>query len=662
MLVTSKQLGIGRSHSWDTLGGNEVQWAGGENIYDHQGRITGRRKSLSHGGDGGGYYESPAGVRPPDLDLKRDPCSYQDSLYSQQCYTADPRGMRKGSVSELNHYDRPAMAHGHRESIPSQGYYSQNPGLAPRQPEDPWGYNRNEQQPHLINRSLTHCGISPQGRPQWDQGQGGRPGPQGPALASPLPPPPPPPTAHNMNQVYGQPTAVPTSAKIMQDGQRPAAHYSLEQPPSPRYASEPPPLANQALYTDVNGRPMDPRQQQPAPTCLVVDPNDPNSPQRGVMRQDCNSLYGVQHQQQQAIPQVYNPNPPLAGPAPCPPVPLLPAPVALPPPPLTAPQTSAAPVDSKRNADPEFLALLRNEGLSESTISSLIQQGFDSTGMLAVMEENDIRSVAPNLGQARVLSRVATSVKRPLEPPPTPQQQGPSRGRSNSFSHRSDMYLQQQQQQQQQQALGIDPRLMPAHPGAMQTISPAMAEAMARRPNSAPSQHLLETTQGYPGSRSPGPYGGGMIPLQSRPMSAYSQHQGVSMHPGMQMMSSMPQHQQTPMPGLGPPQQAPKAYSTNYGVPMELMKRDRSLQPLSPMPSPQMMRKGGGGPSDGAMGTTMQSQSAAAASQKQSRRTGPPVIVSTMASPDTSKFHPVSPLPPPHPVYGMYLVFGVFVH
>ncbi|CAB1343695.1 unnamed protein product, partial [Coregonus sp. 'balchen'] len=268
--------------------------------------------------------------------------------------------------------------------------------------------------------------------------------------------------------------------------------------------------------------------------------------------------------------------------------------------------------------------------------------------MLAVMEENDVRSVAPNLGQARVLSRVAISVKRPLEPPHTPQQQAPTRGRSNSFSHRSDMY---HQQQQQTMAMGMDPRT----PGAMQTISPAMAEAMARRPNSAPSQHLLETTQGYPGPRTPGPYSGAMVPVQSRPMSAYSQHPGVPMHPGMQMMAAMPQHQQMPgaamqamqqqqmpvsMPALPPPQQAPKAYSTNYTVPMELMKRDRSLQPMSPMHSPhlspQMMRKAGGTPSDGAMmpvGTTM--QSAMAANQKLSRRTGPPVIVSTMASPDT---------------------------
>ncbi|XP_045077961.1 LOW QUALITY PROTEIN: trithorax group protein osa-like [Coregonus clupeaformis] len=660
MLVASKQLRIGRSHSWDTLGGNEGQWAGGENVYDQQGRIAGRRNSLSYGGEGGGYYEPTPGMCPPDLDLKRDTYSYQDSLYSQQGYATDPWGMRKGSVPELNHYDCPPMPHSHRGSIVSQDYYPHDPAMVPRPPEDPLGFYRVEQQPqqqpHPLNRSPSHYGMNPVGWPPWDQGHGGRPGPPGPSSASPLPPPP---TAHGINQVYSQPAAVAATAaaKMMPDGQHSPAHYGMEQPSSPRYASEPPPLAGQPVYTDVNGHPLVPRRQQPAATCLVVDPNtqglDGSMQQRGMMiRQECTLPYSVQQQVPQPNMQVYNPNPPLSSPVPAPapaPLPLPPAPVALPPPPPTANQTPAASVDPKRNADPEFLALLRNEGLSESTISSLIKQGFDTTGMLAVMEENDVRSVAPNLGQARVLSRVAISVKRPLEPPPTPQQQDPMRGRSNSFSHRSDMYL---QQQQHQQAMGMDPRLMPPQtPGAMQTISPTIAEAMARRPNSAPSQHLLETTQGYPGPRTPGTYNGAMVPVQSRPMSAFSQHPGVPMPPGMQMMAAMPQQmqamqqQQMPvsMPAQPSPQQAPKAYSTNYTVPMELMKRGRSLQPMSPMhsahPNPQMIRKAGGTPSDGAMmpvGTTMQNQSAMATNQKLSRRTGPPVIVSTMASPDTS--------------------------
>ncbi|KAM6956755.1 C-terminal-binding protein 2-like isoform 2-T2 [Aplochiton taeniatus] len=285
--------------------------------------------------------------------------------------------------------------------------------------------------------------------------------------------------------------------------------------------------------------------------------------------------------------------------------------------------------------------------------------------MLAVMEENDVRSVAPNLGQARVLSRVALSCKRSAEAPPTlSQPPTPLRGRSNSFSHR-DVYQQQQQHQHAQQVMTMDPQHMtPQTPGAMHTISPRMSEVMGRRPNSAPSQHLLETTGGYPGApRTPGPYGGAMVPVQSRPMSAsYAQHPGMPM-PGMHMsgmqmmpqqmsgsmpampgsMPGMPQQMPMSMPALPPPQQAPKAYSTNYTVPMELMKRDRSLPPMSPMhsphPSPQMMRKGGPQQDNsmGPMGPGMGSgQNALAVNQKLTRRTGPPVIVSTMASPDTS--------------------------
>ena len=61
------------------------------------------------------------------------------------------------------------------------------------------------------------------------------------------------------------------------------------------------------------------------------------------------------------------------------------------------------------------------------------------------------------------------------------------------------------------------------------------------------------------------------------------------------------------MPALvQPPQQVAKAYSTNYTVPMELMKRDKSLPPLSPMHSPhlspQLMRKAGGPMSHSSLG------------------------------------------------------------
>ncbi|XP_023273849.1 trithorax group protein osa isoform X1 [Seriola lalandi dorsalis] len=764
MLVTNKQLSLGRSHSWDTLGGNEGQWDRADGVYEQQARVAGRRSSLSYG-EGVGWYEPPPGVRPPDPDLKRDLYSYQDSLYPQVYGERhDSRGLRKGSAPDLNHYERPPMAH--RGSISHQDYYSHDPAMTPRPPE---GFYRPEHQPppphpHPLSRSGSHFGITSGARAAWDQGQGGRAGPQAPS--SPLPPPPTPPTGHELNRAYREPGAI-TAAKMMPDAQQripsrdPSPHYGMEHM-SPRYASEPPPLTGQSVYTDVNGRPVDPQQQ--AATCLVVDP----ASQGIIMRQETASPYTVQQQQQlqqqqqiqqqqlqqqqlqqqqlqqqqlqqqqlqqqqlqqqqlqqqqiqqqqlqqqqlqqqhlqqeqlqqhlqqqQSLPPpptmpISDPNLSMVAPLPAPPAPVqtaavappapapveavpasvppppaTPLPAPLPAPPPTAPQTPL-PVDPKKAVDPEFLALLRNEGLSESTISSLIQQGFDSTSMLAVMEENDVRTVAPNLGQARVLSRLLHNCKRAAEAPQAHSQpQTPMRGRSNSFSHRSDIYHPQQHHPQHPpQALTVDPQLMPPPtPGGMQTISPRMGEVMGRRPSSAPSQHLLEASGGYPGQhpRSPGPYSGAIMPVQSRPMSAYSS--GMSM-PGMSMqgmqhmtgsmpaipgsihsMPGMPQQMPVSMPALPqPPQQVPKAYSTNYTVPMELMKRDRNLLPLSPMlsphPSPQLMRKGGGPASDNALvpvGAPVQGQGALVANQKLSRRTGPPVIVSTMASPDTS--------------------------
>ncbi|XP_048126319.1 trithorax group protein osa-like [Alosa alosa] len=871
MLVSSKQLPIGRSQSWDTLGGPECQWGpiGQESIYDQQhqhqqqqGRMSVRRNSISYGsevvGGGQGWYELPPGARPPDLDLKREPFSYQESLYSQTGFAErqDPRAMRKCSVPELNsHYERPPVAH--RGTLPTQDYYQQDPALTPRQLDDPRAFYRGgeQTQPHPLNRSASHYGMIP--------GMAGGPPPSSA----------PPPSAHEMGRRYREPSvsAPPppnTPGPKMMPSREPSPVRYVTEPSSPRYGSEPPQLVGRGAYTDVNSRVMDPR--QPAATCLVVDPAsqgmDVTGGARGMMsptpysplQQQVQPTQQLQQQQpatqmqvapmpspqqqmqqaqqlqqqmqvaaqlqqqmqpaqqiQQQIPQqmqqqpiqqqpmqqqpmqqlpqqiqppvqqsvvppmqqvqqplqqqmqmqplpatqpqmqqpvqpalqpmpppvqqmapvqqmpppvpqqvqavpgpvnaLYDPSAAQALPAAAPVMPqssvvVMPAqPMPLPPPPVTPTPMAPAPpppADPKRTADPEFLALLRNEGVSESTIMSLLQQGFDSTGMLAVMEENDVRSVAPNLGQARVLSRVAVSCKRPVEAPaPTsqPQQQHhhhqnphhmgtmpppPSRTRSNSFSHRSDVY-----QPHHGMSLGIgvgmESQMLTAPPTPMQTISPRMGEAISRRPSSAPSQHLLETTgggggYGLPGSRTPGPYSGAMVPVQPRPMSAYSSQPALPMSAHMaalqQQMPGMPhqmpgmahqmqgmahqtqiqqihamQSQQVPaLPGVPqhlamtpmPPQQAPKAYSTNYTVPMELMKRDRSLAPLTPMhsphPSPQSMRKAGGqgAPTDGAMvpmgPAGMQAQSASLANQKLSRRTGPPVIVSTMASPDTS--------------------------
>lgn len=761
MLVPNKQLGLGRSHSWDTLGGNECQWERQcDSVYEQQARVAGRRNSLSYG-EGGGWYEAPPGVRPPDLDLKRAPYSYQDSPYGQvYAERHDPRGLRKSSVPDLNHYERVPMAH--RGSIPHQDYYSHDPAVTPRPPDGLYRSDHPLPPSHPLSRSGSHFGMAPGARAGWDPSQSGRTGPQAPS--SPLPPPPPPPTVHEMNRAYREPGAV-TVAKMMQDGQQrllsrdpPPVHYGMEQT-SPRYASEPPPLTGQSVFTDVDGHPLDSQQQ--VATCLVVDPVS----QGVIMRQDAASPYTIQQQQQlqqqiqqqqlhqqqlqqqqmqqqqlqqqhsqqqqlhqqqlqqlqiqqqqlqqqpvQQQPQqeqlqqhlqqqqplppppampASNPHLTMSAPLPASPAPVqtaavapavpvpvqtVPTPIPPPPttplpapssaPPLATPQTPL-PVDTKKTVDTEFLSLLRNEGLTESTISSLIQQGFDSTGMLTVMEDNDVRTVAPNLGQARVLSRLLHNLKRPVDATPAPSRpQTPMRGRSNSFSNRSDIYHQQHHHSSHPpHILAIDPQLMPPPtPGAMQTISPRMGEVISRRPSSAPSQNFLDASIGYPGQppRSPGPYAGAIMPVQTRPMSAYSSGvtiPGVPMH-GMQIMPQqmtgsmpaipgsvpgMPQQMPVSMPALQqPPQQVPKAYSTNYTVPMELMKRDRSILPMSPMhsshPSPQLIRKGQA--SDNALvpvGVPVQGQGALVANQKLSRRTGPPVIVSTMASPDTSK-------------------------
>ncbi|KAL7862134.1 hypothetical protein SRHO_G00135750 [Serrasalmus rhombeus] len=670
MLISSKQLPIGRSQSWDTLGGNEGQWDRSENIYEQQARMAGRRNSLSYGVDaGGGWYEPSPGMRPPDL--KREPYSYQESLYNQTYLDRpDPRSMRKSSVPELNsHYDRPPIAH--RGSLPPPDYYQQDPGVLPRPPE---GFYLGEQ-PHPLNRSASHYGMMGGTRPPWEQNQGGRSGPPAP---TPAPLPPPPPTAHEMTRIYrepplpGPPPATPVS-KMMPDGQRipsrapSPARYGVE-PTSPRYGAEPPAsLTGRSLYGVINGRPVDPN--QPTATCLVVDPA--SQVMDGTSRASTPSTAAVTAQ----------------FPPPLPTQPTIPAP------PLTAPQTPLVPADPKRTADPEFLAFLRNEGLSESTITSLLQQGFDSTAMLAVMEENDVRSVAPNLGQARVLSRVALSCKRPPDiPPPTPHSSSaPVRGRSNSFSHRSDIYM----HQQPPMTPGIESQYMQPPLSTLQTMSPRMGEVMSRRPSSAPSQQLLEAS-GYPGARTPGAFSGAMVPVHPRPMSAYAPQAGLHMPPmtAMSQQVALPSHipgMQPHISGLQqqmqtlstsihgvppqistvagvpqamavqalPPQQAPKAYSTNYTVPMELMKRDRSLATMTPMAnphsSPQIMRKPGSAPHESTLvpvGAAITGQSASIANQKLSRRTGPPVIVSTMASPDTSK----SKLSLPFPLI-LYLFF-----
>ncbi|KAK7918799.1 hypothetical protein WMY93_010083 [Mugilogobius chulae] len=277
---------------------------------------------------------------------------------------------------------------------------------------------------------------------------------------------------------------------------------------------------------------------------------------------------------------------------------------------LPAHHPSAA--DPKRMVDPAFLAFLRSE--------ARVRFFGDA--------RDDGRSRYPirgsNLAQARVLSRIVLSCK-------TGGVASGLRGRSNSFSHANYM---------QPQGLSMDPGLMqqpPQPPPAIQaSVSPRMGEFLGRRPSSAPSQHLLETT--YPGAR---PLAAGAYPVspdynQARSFSMYNAHTGLAMSAlGAQANQVAPV-----TPGT-----APKTFSGSYS-PMELMKRPTNLPPASPilaaspMHSPQLLRKGINPVQDG----TLVPAASANALQMQNlnnprmvgRRTGPPVIVSTMATtPDT---------------------------
>ncbi|XP_074856585.1 C-terminal-binding protein 2 isoform X1 [Carettochelys insculpta] len=586
MPIPSKHANIGRSQSWDAAGWYEGNWET-ESAFEYQ-RPTGRRNSLTYGGEGG-WYEQP-NHRPHDIilqrgtELKQKPYPYQDPVFNQG-------PLRKGSVPDFTYYDRQAAMAG-RSSLPSQDYYS-DPSLAARSPKDPRYYRD-----HMINRSLPNYGI-PGSRLAWDQLQGRLPAP------------------HEASHVCRDPMS-----KMIQEGQRmrnrdpSPATYGVE-PPTPRYGTEPPPFPNRQLYSDTAERPIESAAaRQITPTCLVVDPNSAAVPDGsigpsgiavsrgyGPIRENVNAKIPYDSYETVMTPSHSQMPPAFPG------------------------------QDIKRNFDPEFLALLRSEGVSESTLNALLQQGFDSPSLLAMMEENDIKSVAPNLGQARVLSHIAQNYKTKMQLQRHDRKNSAlrPRTRSNSFSHRSEL-LQNEYGMHPSTGPGVDSTTVqqPLHP-SLQPVSPRVGE-LNRRPSSAPTQHLLETaTYSASGAAHQGAHflanSGYSTPLpcnmHARPVSAYSAPTGL---PVTAVQNN--------------PHASPKtAYPTSYTVPMELMKRDRNtaMSPLhSPHSSPQLLRKPGA-----QMDSTL---SIAGPSfhmqhspyQKLTRRTGPPIIVSTMASPEPS--------------------------
>ncbi|XP_015277684.1 PREDICTED: C-terminal-binding protein 2 isoform X1 [Gekko japonicus] len=584
MPIPSKH--IGRSQSWDAAGWYEGNWEN-ESAFEYQ-RPPGRRNSLTYGGEGV-WYEQPV-HRPHDIvlqgssELKQEPYPYQEPVFNQG-------PLRKSSVPDFVYYDRhPVMSS--RSSLPSQDYYS-DPSLAARSPKDPRYYRD-----HMINRTLPNYGM-PSSRLAWDQMQG-----RSPAL-------------HEGSRMYRD-----TATKMVPEAQRirnrdpSPARYGGEASTS-RYGAEPLTFSNRPVYNDTVDRSMDSAaSRQAAPTCLVVDPNSSTTPDGSVVLSSApvNRGYGPIRESVSAKGPYDSYETATAS----------------------SHTQMSAPFpgqDIKRNVDPDYLAFLRSEGVSESTLNALLQQGFDSPSLLAMMEDNDIKSVAPNLGQARVLSRIAHTYRAEIQ---LQRQERKStilrpRHRSNSFSHRSELL---------QNEYGIHPMadgtaLHQPPPLSMQPVSPRVAE-LTRRPSSAPTQHLLETAtysasglthQGTPFLSSSGYSAPGPCNMHTRPATGYSFPSGLS-------MSAV---QTNPHP-------SPKtAYSTTYTVPMELMKRERN-PPLSPMQSPhnspQLLRKQASQmePNLVPVGSMQHSPFPMQHSpyQKQTRRTGPPVIVSTMASPEPS--------------------------
>ncbi|XP_054063305.1 C-terminal-binding protein 2 isoform X1 [Rissa tridactyla] len=565
MPIPSKHPNIGRSQSWDAAGWYEGNWES-ENAFEYQ-RLPGRRSSLTYGGEGG-WYEPPRAndiILQGGADLKQEAYPYQDATFA-------PGPLRKGSVPDFTYCDRQAAMAG-RGSLPPQDYYS-DPSLSARSPKDPRCYRD-----HMVSRPLASYGA-PGSRLSWDQ--------------APVRPPAPPEAA----RLYRDP-------KMALDGQRmrgrdvSPARYGVE-PPGPRYAAEPPTFPGRQAYGDGAERPPEPAGgRQAAPTCLVVDPTGSAGSSYGPGRESAGAK-GPYDSYEAAVANPSHPPVPPTFPAP----------------------------EGKRSFDPEFVALLRAEGVSESTFAALLQQGFDSPNLLAMMEENDIKSVAPNLGQARVLSRIAHNYKAEMQLQRQERRSGAlrPRTRSNSFSHRSEL----------PGDYGVPLSSGPTTDGPaapqplppLQPLSPRAGE-MHRRPSSAPTQHLLETTT-YPAPGAPQgpsflPSSGYNTPLpcntHPRPASAYSAPAGM------------------PMTTANPHASPKTAYPTTYTVPMELMKRERTVA-ASPVPSPhgspQLLRRPGA-PGDGSLAPTGPSFPAQLSPYpKLSRRTGPPVIVSTMASPEPS--------------------------
>lgn len=570
------------------------------------GSIAGRRNSLPFvAGNAEIWFPHERNVGETQ-DSRLQPPLYRQIQNEQQL-------QKKNLMSHLNNGLYHGKAGTDQTSAPSQDYYLADGTSSVRLPENSLPYRDHQ---HLITTSALRFGSTTGGTSAtWDQGQArnttstvlstSTPSPAPP----PFPPPPlplsPPPPIHELSHLYRESLGsktIPDVQRISGSSITPAV-YGV-QPPFPKYATQPPSLSAHQAYNNTGS--LSSNFGQTAVSFSAVDPASQG------MDGAVPRAYGMMASQRLPYDPNYDPSSAMMA--------------------ATAGMTSNLPshhpsaADPKKMVDPAFLNFLRSEGLAESAITLLLQHGFDSLATLGMMEDHDVRSVAPNLAQARVLSRVILSCKA----------NGPAaRTRSSSFSHRNDFYM-------QPQGLTMDPSLMQQPPSSIQPVSPRVGEFLGRRPSSAPSQHLLETTT-YPGTRplatgtfpvSPGGYSSALT--QGRPLSLYNAPTGLA-------MSS---HGQQPPPALGTPGTAPKTFSGSYS-PMELMKRVPNFPPASPvgvsspLHSPQLLRKGMNAAPESSIvpvtsSSTLQGQNLNT-TKLVGRRTGPPVIVSTMtATPDTS--------------------------
>ncbi|XP_006912927.1 C-terminal-binding protein 2 isoform X3 [Pteropus alecto] len=470
---------------------------------------------------------------------------------------------RKSSVPDFTFYDSRQAVMSTRGTLLPQDYYGNLSGAArgPREPHHP-------RDPGL-GRPLPGYGVLG-GRMTWEHVQG-----RAPALQDPGP----------LYRDAGGRTATP--GQRAQSRAPSPARYAVD-PADGRYGVEAAPYAPGQVYNDVGDRPLDPAPaRQAAPTCLVVDPTGAAASEGGpgLAPAALNRGYG-----QESVPsRMAYEN-------------------------CEADLSAFQEPGDRRGVRPEFLALLRAEGVAEATLVALLQQGFDSPAVLATMEEADIKCVAPNLGQARVLSRLAGSCRTEMQL----RRQGRAgplpRTRSSSFSHRSEPH-------------GDLSCLQPQPMGPLQAAPPRAADR-ARRPSSAPSQHLLEAAATY---AAPG------VGTQAAHLPSGS---GCG-SPTPCALTARLGPTCPPQAGVALPNPGPRtAYSTASTVPMELLKRERSMaaSPLpSPHGSPQLLRKPGVPVEPSTLPPAGQSLHVPHSPyQKVARRTGAPIIVSTMLTPDPS--------------------------